>query len=524
MKRIYKILILSVLLVFLNSTVVFAYKLTGTKWSSATMPVDWKMNTAGSVDVGFSASRIAVENAFNTWQATSSYITFNYAGSTSSTNFSSYNGENLMVWYENNWTGETGRPSSTIAVCRYWYVSGVTVDSDIAFNGENYTWSATGEGGKMDIENLGAHEIGHFLGLGDLYSGGDSEKTMYGYGSNGETKKQTLHSDDISGINALYPGGYPVVASNPAGDAFSWNDTNSSYPWTDIAVGDFDGDGNDEVAVIRNVKATWGSQGYPVVVIDPGEEMTWDNTLSSQPWSRITAGDFDGDGDDEIAVIRNAKATWGSQGYPIVILDPGGEMTWDNTTSGYAWTDIAAGDFDGDGDDEIVVIRNAKASWGSRGYPIVVIDPGGEMTWDNTVSGYPWSRITAGDFDGDGDDEIAVIRNAKATWGSKGFPVIAFDPGGEMTWDNTSSGYVWTDLASGDLDGDGDDEIAVLRNAKATWGSLGYPIVALDPGGELTWDDSTSGKPWSNLAIGDLDGDAGSDEEIATVRNYRASW
>ncbi len=57
----------------------------------------------------------------------------------------------------------------------------------------------------MDIQNIGTHEIGHFMGLSDLYSAGDSEKTMYGYGSAGETKKRTLDSDDELGLSYLYP-------------------------------------------------------------------------------------------------------------------------------------------------------------------------------------------------------------------------------------------------------------------------------------------------------------------------------
>ena len=49
------------------------------------------------------------------------------------------------------------------------------------------------------------HEFGHALGLLDLYGGSDSEKTMYGYAYPGETKKRTLHSDDINGVQTIYP-------------------------------------------------------------------------------------------------------------------------------------------------------------------------------------------------------------------------------------------------------------------------------------------------------------------------------
>jgi hypothetical protein len=68
-----------------------------------------------------------------------------------------------------------------------------------------YSWSASGEAGKIDVQNVATHELGHWLTLLDLCGGGDSDKTMYGYTYAGETKKRTLDSDDIAGINYIYP-------------------------------------------------------------------------------------------------------------------------------------------------------------------------------------------------------------------------------------------------------------------------------------------------------------------------------
>ncbi len=78
-------------------------------------------------------------------------------------------------------------------------------DVDIVFNGDDFSWSTSGESGKMDVQNIATHEIGHFLGLDDLYSSSDSEATMYGYAAPGETKKRTLTEDDKNGIRFLYP-------------------------------------------------------------------------------------------------------------------------------------------------------------------------------------------------------------------------------------------------------------------------------------------------------------------------------
>lgn len=67
-----------------------------------------------------------------------------------------------------------------------------------------YTWSTSGESGKLDVANVATHEFGHWLCLNDLKASADTDKTMYWSTAHGETKKRTLHADDIAGIKAIY--------------------------------------------------------------------------------------------------------------------------------------------------------------------------------------------------------------------------------------------------------------------------------------------------------------------------------
>lgn len=75
---------------------------------------------------------------------------------------------------------------------------------DQVYDEEDYAWSSSGEAGKMDFENIATHELGHSVGMGDLYNTACSEQTMYGYAALGETKKRTLESGDILGVKSLY--------------------------------------------------------------------------------------------------------------------------------------------------------------------------------------------------------------------------------------------------------------------------------------------------------------------------------
>ncbi|MDH4330499.1 MAG: matrixin family metalloprotease [Candidatus Moranbacteria bacterium] len=67
-----------------------------------------------------------------------------------------------------------------------------------------YDWSDNGDAMAMDFENIATHELGHSFGMGDLYDTVCRDVTMYGYGTEGETKKSTLERGDINGIKALY--------------------------------------------------------------------------------------------------------------------------------------------------------------------------------------------------------------------------------------------------------------------------------------------------------------------------------
>lgn len=101
--------------------------------------------------------------------------------------------------------------SNTIAVTIVWGIFGGPVSNrqlvewDQIYDDVTFDWSAQSSGvaNKMDFDNIATHELGHSVGMGDLYNSCVDE-TMYGYSSNAETKKRDLNTGDITGVNALY--------------------------------------------------------------------------------------------------------------------------------------------------------------------------------------------------------------------------------------------------------------------------------------------------------------------------------
>lgn len=100
--------------------------------------------------------------------------------------------------------------SGVIAVAVVWgYFSGPPqlreiVEFDVLFDTDFVWGDAAVDPAVMDLQNIATHEIGHGVGLDDIYKTACKEVTMYGYSDYEETKKRTLEQPDIIGLQKLY--------------------------------------------------------------------------------------------------------------------------------------------------------------------------------------------------------------------------------------------------------------------------------------------------------------------------------
>ncbi len=370
----------------------------------------------------------------------------------------------------------------------------------------------------------------------DPSSGDDNGSTSVGPGSSSDDDGMGMSSDDgrvmvlcgdgmpAAGELCLVPGGAYASGMDPA----------------DVGIGEYTGDASLDVVTLDLMTLEVG--------LVPG---VGDGTLAAPAGGtavgpgpvEIRAGDFSGDGQDDVVVLNT-----GSNGLGLLIGDGAGGLGAQIVTmAGAGLVDLSEGDFDGNAAQDIGVLNATDTSvqmmlGGGAGFvagPATVVGagsvdliavgdynpgsddfddlmslgPAGFDAWatDGAGAGYigeitgvfggggTFVELVAGDIDGDGNDDVAAIDIAGDTL------VVGLSTGAPANYNFQAPlavGVDPSDVVLADLDGDGDLE-AVVSNA----GSDEVMVLAWDAGAYMLAFTFATGTAPSGVAVGDLDGD-----------------
>lgn len=172
------------------------YKLMGVKWTE--FPVNYSINSLNQEGLNESFVLSAISTSAETWDsATSKELFGNYDTGTAQYGVRDYiNAIDFGAYPQ----------SGVIAVTSVWYtrVGKKIVEFDIRFN-DYWEWgNADNNQNVMDLQNIATHELGHAVGLSDIYSDSCSYVTMFGYSTEGDTIKRDLAQPDITGLQKMY--------------------------------------------------------------------------------------------------------------------------------------------------------------------------------------------------------------------------------------------------------------------------------------------------------------------------------
>lgn len=165
------------------------------------------INNVGSDDISDGSHIAAVRNAIDAWNEASG-TTVNLVENTSATEMARTDWEadniHLVFWDENNDSGFFGG-SGTVAVTPVFFFSnGNIADADILYNGEDFQFTTEGTGGSYDVQDVGAHELGHLIGFDHSIMAG---ATMYPFVDPTVILHRSLSMDDITGLRTAFPSG-----------------------------------------------------------------------------------------------------------------------------------------------------------------------------------------------------------------------------------------------------------------------------------------------------------------------------
>jgi hypothetical protein len=384
------------------------------------------------------------------------------------------------------------------------------------------------------VSQVFAQTLGNYSNSSISNSGGNLIVSPSGAPS-GTTRATATSSPDFKGKLEVDPttGDVTILNAHPAGvytikvNAYGSGYTNKTFNLTvnanacsysnfssvatvgaqttprSIAVADFNGDGNQDVAISNQ-----GSNSVSIRLGDGSGGFSGSTNVSVATTPRsVATADFNGDGNIDIATANS-----GSSNVSIRLGDGSGGFSGSTNVSVSSGPySIAIGDFNGDGNADFATANNTGGTVSIR-----LGNGSGGFSGSTNISmgANPWS-VAVGDFNNDGKDDFATANNA-------GNSVSIRLGNGSGGFSGTTSISVGTDprfVAIADVDGDGNQDIAT-----ANAGGNSVSILLGDGIGGFGSSSSVSvGSAPRSVAFGDFNGDGNIDLVASNITSNNVS-
>lgn len=192
--------------------------------------------------------------------------------------------------------------------------------------------------------------------------------------------------------------------------------------WQIAGVGDFNGDGRADI-LVRDASGTiknYLGQSTGGFVENSANLFT----TVSPDWRVAGIGDFNGDGRDDIMWRHTSGAIFDFLGSEKGGVVNNGDNSW--TAVETSWRFVGSGDFDGDGRSDVLWRNDGGAMWDFLGTASGGVRNNGDNSWTMTPASL--QIVSLADFNGDGRDDILWRDAAGTITDSLGTAAGSFSP------------------------------------------------------------------------------------------------
>jgi hypothetical protein len=397
----------------------------------------------------------------------------------------------------------------------------------------------------QSIGNCNNGSVGILLGNGDgtfqtaqpYASRGNNTAAVAASDFNGDGRTDLVLANQCQAFSNCSAGSVSVLLGNGDG-TFQSAQNSSSFGVSaqSVAVGDWNGDQKPDLAVVDQCQNLGDCNGTVTMLLGNG-----DGTFQTPPSyasggydaDSAAVGDLNKDGKLDLVVAnfcQSTNCTQGNNGTVSVLLGKGDgtfRAAQQYATGGFGASSVAIGDFNGDGNADVVVANQCSNSNCGSGGSLSVLLGNGDGTLQaaqNYSSGaYTALSVAIADFNKDGKLDLAVANQCQDTSCQNGAVGVLLGKGDgtfQAAQSFAAAGYFTNSVAVGDFNNDGKPDLVLASQCQDSSCQNGGVSVLLG-NGNGTFQTAQSYNSWGSQAdsvvVTDLNGDGKADLVVSNL-------